>query len=189
MNNTFTELHQFKTFQNPKNRDSYHKLPFNQSMLFLGYCLFLQSLSTILSNYLTLGCFSFTLYVQLEACSYTLLDIIPVISFHMRGKHEIGWQLPTALLWPKSFLARYCFLCWHPLWEILPVVHHMIHLCCHSFMECWKILQPIILDFIWSWTFLIGSILCMSGGHFIPWAGPWNFEIQLNSKEKAKHGF
>lgn len=100
LNNTFTELHQFKTFQNPKNRDSYHKLPFNQSMLFLGYCFFLQSLSTILSNYLTLGCFSFTLYVQLEACPYTLLDIIPVISFHMRGKHEIGWQLPTALLWP-----------------------------------------------------------------------------------------
>ena len=80
-----------------------HKLPLNQSMLFLGYCLFLQLLSTILSNYLTLGCFSFTLYVPLEACckyQYTLLDIIPVISFHMTGKHEIGWQLPTALLWP-----------------------------------------------------------------------------------------
>ena len=79
---------------------SYHKLSHNQSMSFPDYCVSSCNHSAqfyiLKVDLLSFDCFFFFFFcstgskLYISKYSYTLLAIIPVISFHMRGSHEIG---------------------------------------------------------------------------------------------------
>ena len=70
--------------------------------------------------------------------SYTLLAIIPVISFNMTERHEIGEIIIHCIFFARIFLAKYCLPCCHPLQNVHHVLNQVIHLCCHAFMQCCK---------------------------------------------------
>ena len=108
-------------------------------------CPFLQSFSIILSiKSLSFAPRLFLVHPYATYCtgsklyickySYTLLDNIPIISFHVCGRHEMSRLLSAVLLCPGSFWQSVVFPTAIHIGNVRPVVNHIINLCWHSFM-------------------------------------------------------
>ena len=129
----------------------------------VAYYNHLRSLYLLKVDLVFLNCFFCIFYVSVDngsilyisKYSYTLLDVIPAIRFHMIGRHEIGKKLSIAFPLP-GYLRQSVVILFLSILGSPSCCYHVIDLCCHIFIYYWKILQ-LVYSF-WPWTFPIGNI-------------------------------